>query len=100
MQAVERAAARLALEWVTPVAAVLMTVTALGSVGAWLEAVARIPFAAGLDRSLPAAFGRLRRVLVPLAVVGLVTTASSIVLAALPAPGEPDKAPLGQRRDR
>ena len=165
MQAVERAAARLALDWVTPVAAVLMTVTALGSVGAWLEAVARIPFAAGLDRSLPAAFGRLhprwgtpvnalltqalltvvfvvagqagtsvrgayqvmvsmtflvtfipflftfaaaiklateppgpggwrvkRRILVPLAVVGFVTTAASIVLAALPPPGEPDKA--------
>jgi len=165
MQAVERAAARLSLEWVTPVAAVLMTVTALGSVGAWLEAVARIPFAAGLDRSLPAAFGRLhprwgtpvnalltqalltvvfvvagqagtsvrgayqvmvsmtflvtfipflftfaaaiklateppgpggwrvkRRVLVPLAIIGLVTTACSIVLAALPPPGEPDKA--------
>jgi len=165
MEAVERAAGRLSLGWVTPVAAVLMTVTALGSVGAWLEAVARIPFAAGLDRSLPAAFGRLhprwgtpvnalltqalltvvfvvagqagtsvrgayqvmvsmtflvtfipflftfaaaiklateppgpggwrvkRRVLVPLAVIGLVTTASSIVLAALPPPGEPDKA--------
>ena len=165
MQAVDRAAARLGLDWVTPVAAVLMTVTALGSVGAWLEAVARIPFAAGLDRSLPAAFGRLhprwgtpvnalltqalltvvfvvagqagtsvrgayqvmismtflvtfipflftfaatiklatepppaggwrvrRRVLVPLAIVGFLTTACSIVLAALPAPGEPEKA--------
>ena len=164
MQAVERAAARLALDWVTPVAALLMTVTALGSVGAWLEAVARIPFAAGLDRSLPAAFGRLhprwgtpvnalltqalltvvfvvagqagtsvrgayevmvsmtflvtfipflftfaatiklateppgpggwrvkRRVLVPLAILGLLTTAFSIVLAALPAPDEPNK---------
>jgi glutamate:GABA antiporter len=165
MQAVERAAARLALDWLTPVAAVLMTVTTLGSVGAWLEAVARIPFAAGLDRSLPAAFGRLhprwgtpvnalltqalltvvfvvagqagtsvggayqvmvsmtflvtfipflftfaatiklateppppggwrvkRRVLVPLAVVGALTTAFSMALAAVPAPGEPDKA--------
>jgi amino acid transporter len=165
MQAIERAAARLDLAWVTPVAALLMTVTALGSVGAWLEAVARIPFAAGLDRSLPAAFGRLhprwgtpvnalltqalltvvfviagqagtsvrgayevlismtflvtfipflftfaaaiklateppgpdgwrvkRRILVPLALVGFVTTAVSIVLAALPAPNEPNPA--------
>jgi len=165
MQAIERAAARLQLEWVTPLAAVLMTVTALGSVGAWLEAVARIPFAAGLDRSLPAGFGRLhprwgtpvnalltqslltvvfvvagqagtsvrgayevlvsmtflvtfipflftfaatiklateppgpdgwrvrRRVLVPLAIVGFLTTAVSIVLAALPAPHEPNPA--------
>ncbi len=165
MQAVERAAARLALDWVTPVAALLMTITALGSVGAWLEAVARIPFAAGLDRSLPAGFGRLhprwgtpvnalltqalltvvfvvagqagtsvrgayevlvsmtflvtfipflftfaatiklateppgpdgwrvkRRVLVPLAIIGFLTTAFSIVLAALPAPHEPNPA--------
>lgn len=164
MQAVERAAARLGLDWVTPLAAVLMTVTSLGSVGAWLGAVARIPFAAGLDRSLPPGFGRLhprwgtpvnalltqslltvifvvagqagtsvrgayevmlsmtflitfipflftfaatiklateppgpdgwrvkRRVLVPLAIVGFLTTAFSIVLAALPAPGEPNK---------
>jgi amino acid transporter len=164
MQAVERAAARLGLDWVTPLAAVLMTVTSLGSVGAWLGAVARIPFAAGLDRSLPAGFGRLhprwgtpvnalltqslltvifvvagqagtsvrgayevmlsmtflitfipflftfaatiklateppgpdgwrvkRRVLVPLAIVGFLTTAFSIVLAALPAPGEANK---------
>lgn len=163
MQAIERAAARLELGWVTPIAAVLMTVTALGSVGAWLEAVARIPFAAGLDRSLPAGFGRLhprwgtpvnalltqslltvvfviagqagtsvrgayevlvsmtflvtfipflftfaatiklatepppadgwrvkRRFLVPLASVGFLTTVFSIVLAALPAPDEPN----------
>jgi amino acid transporter len=164
MQAVDRAAERLDLGFVTPVAAVLMTVTALGSVGAWLETVARIPFAAGLDRSLPPAFGRLhprwgtpanalltqaaltvvfvvmgqagtsvrgaydvlvsmtflvtfvpflavfastiklaieppgpdgwrvrRRVLVPLAMIGLVTTACSMALAAVPAESEPNK---------
>lgn len=59
MQAVERAGIRLGLEWLTPVVAALVTLTALGSVGAWLEAVARIPFVAGLDKRLPAAFGRL-----------------------------------------
>jgi len=165
MQAVDRAAERLQLPWVTPVAALLMTITALGSVGAWLEAVARIPFAAGLDRSLPEGFGRLhprwgtpvnalltqaaltvvfvvagqagtsvrgayevlvsmtflvtflpflfvfaatvklaveppgpdgwrvpRGLLVPLASVGFLTTAFSIVLAAIPAEAEPNKA--------
>jgi amino acid transporter len=59
VQAVTRAEARLGLSGLTPLAAVLVTVTCLGSVGAWLEAVARLPFVAGLDRYLPAAFSRL-----------------------------------------
>jgi amino acid transporter len=59
MQAVSRAEERLGLSGLTPLAAVLITVTCLGSVGAWLEAVARLPFVAGLDRYLPAAFSRL-----------------------------------------
>jgi amino acid transporter len=59
MQAVARAEERLGLSGVTPVAAVLMTVTCLGSVGAWLEAVARLPLVVGLDRYLPPAFSRL-----------------------------------------
>jgi amino acid transporter len=164
MQAIESAALRLDLPGVVPVAALLMTITALGSVGAWLGGVARIPFAAGLDRCLPKAFGRLhprygtpvnalltqsaltvlfvvagqagtsvrgayevlvsmtflitfipflfvfaatiklateppgpdgwrvkRRFLVPLAVLGLLTTLVSIVLAAVPAESEPNK---------
>ena len=59
MQAVDRAGVRLGLLWVTPLGALLITLTALGSVGAWLEAVARIPFVAGLDKHLPAGFARL-----------------------------------------
>ena len=59
LQAVERAGMRLGIAWFTPVMAALVALTALGSVGAWLEAVARIPFVAGLDRHLPAGFGRL-----------------------------------------
>ena len=59
MQAVARAEERLGLSGVTPLAAVLLTVTCLGSVGAWLEAVARLPFVAGLDHYLPPAFSRL-----------------------------------------
>jgi amino acid transporter len=34
-------------------------VSCLGSTGAWLGIAARIPFVAGIDRYLPAAFGRL-----------------------------------------
>lgn len=59
MQAVARAEERLGLFGITPLAAALITVTCLGSVGAWLEAVARLPFVAGLDRYLPPAFSRL-----------------------------------------
>jgi len=36
-----------------------VVVASLGSVGAWLGAVARIPFVAGIDRYLPAAFARI-----------------------------------------
>jgi glutamate:GABA antiporter len=58
LQAISAAEKRLGLTGVAVVAALLMTVTCLGSVGAWLEAVARIPFVAGIDRYLPASFGR------------------------------------------
>jgi amino acid transporter len=43
----------------TPLAAVLIVITCLGSAGAWLGSVARIPFVAGLDHFLPSSFGRL-----------------------------------------
>jgi amino acid transporter len=59
MQAIEAAEARLGLQGIAPLAALLVTLTSLGSVGAWFEAVARIPFVAGIDRFLPAGFGRL-----------------------------------------
>jgi amino acid transporter len=59
LQAISKAEQRLGLVGVAPVAALLMTVTCLGSVGAWLGAVARIPFVAGIDHYLPARFGRL-----------------------------------------
>ena len=50
---------RLGLAWLTPFAAVLIVITCLGSAGAWLGSVARIPFVAGLDHFLPSSFGRL-----------------------------------------
>lgn len=59
MQAVAAASARIGMPWLAPVAAGLIALTALGSLGAWLGAVARIPFVAGLDRFLPAGFGKL-----------------------------------------
>jgi glutamate:GABA antiporter len=59
MEAVDRVGGRLGLAWLTPLAAMLIVITCLGSAGAWLGSVARIPFVAGLDHFLPSSFGRL-----------------------------------------
>ena len=59
VQAVDYVAERIAFPWLTPFAAVLIVVTCLGSAGAWLGSVARIPFVAGLDHFLPSKLGRL-----------------------------------------
>ena len=59
MQAIARVANATGWNALTPFAALLVTVSCLGSVGAWLAAVARIPFVAGIDRYLPKAFGRI-----------------------------------------
>lgn len=59
MQAIQSVSARIGLNVLTPIAALLMTISCLGSVGIWLGAVARIPFVAGIDRYLPEAFGRI-----------------------------------------
>lgn len=43
----------------TRFAAILIVVTGLGGVGAWLAGAARIPFVVGVDRYLPPALGRI-----------------------------------------
>jgi amino acid transporter len=59
MQAISGAATRIGWPILTPIAAVLVVISCLGSVGAWLGAVARLPFVAGIDHYLPAQFGRM-----------------------------------------
>ena len=59
MQAIAGGAGRIGWNVVTPVAAVLVAVSCLGSCCAWLGAVARIPFVAGIDHFLPPVFGRM-----------------------------------------
>ncbi len=59
VQAIAHVAERIGWPLVTPIAAVLVVVSCLGSVGAWLGAVARIPFVAGIDHYLPDGFGRM-----------------------------------------
>jgi amino acid transporter len=59
MQAVQAMTAKVGLAWMVPIVAALVTVNALGGVGGWFAATARLPFVAGIDRFLPPAFGRL-----------------------------------------
>ncbi|HET9029331.1 MAG TPA: APC family permease [Candidatus Aquilonibacter sp.] len=59
MQTIDSAAARVGVPMLTKIAGILVTVSCLGSVGAWVCSTARLPFAAGLDAYLPRAFGRM-----------------------------------------
>jgi amino acid transporter len=58
-QALQAISARMGIAWLAPVMAAFVTLNALGGVGGWFAATARLPFVAGLDRFLPEAFGRL-----------------------------------------
>ena len=59
MQAISRSAERVGFVGIVPLAAVLITISNLGALGAWLAVSARLPFVAGLDRYLPEAFARV-----------------------------------------
>jgi amino acid transporter len=59
VQAVSKTAGRVGFPGVLPLAAFLIALSNIGAAGAYLAAVARLPFVAGLDRFLPRAFGSL-----------------------------------------
>jgi amino acid transporter len=59
VQAISKTASRVGFPGVLPVAAFLIALSNIGAAGAYLAAVARLPFVAGIDRFLPAAFGKL-----------------------------------------
>jgi amino acid transporter len=59
MQAITKAGDRLGFGGVASVTAVLITISGIGQAGAWFAACGRLPFVAGVDRRLPAAFARL-----------------------------------------
>src|SRR6201993_3612276 len=59
MQAISKSAGRVGLAGIGPLAALLITISNLGALGAWLAVSARLPFVAGLDRYLPPAFARI-----------------------------------------
>jgi glutamate:GABA antiporter len=59
VQAISKTASRVGFPGVLPVAAFLIALSNIGAAGAYLAAVARLPFVAGIDRFLPPAFGEL-----------------------------------------
>jgi amino acid transporter len=59
MQSIATASERVGLGWVSVLAAALLVAGGLGQAGAWFAASARLPFVAGIDRFLPAVFGRV-----------------------------------------
>jgi amino acid transporter len=59
VQAISKTASRMGFPGVLPVAAFLIALSNIGAAGAYLAAVARLPFVAGIDRFLPPAFGAL-----------------------------------------
>ncbi len=59
MQAISKTASRVGFDGVIPLAALLIALSNVGAAGAYLAAVARLPFVAGIDRFLPPAFGAL-----------------------------------------
>jgi glutamate:GABA antiporter len=59
MTAIETVSDRLGVGHLVPLVALLIVLGGLGQGGAWFAASGRLPFVAGLDRFLPAAFGRI-----------------------------------------
>jgi len=64
MQAISKSVERIGLSGSVAIgmvsfAALLITLSNLGAMGAWLAVSARLPFVAGLDRYLPPAFARI-----------------------------------------
>jgi amino acid transporter len=59
MQAMQAMTTRVGVGWMVPFVALLVVLNAMGGVGSWFAATARLPFVAGLDRYLPRAFGAI-----------------------------------------
>jgi amino acid transporter len=59
MQAISGSAERVGWRGLGPAVALLICVSNLGAVGAYLAALARLPFVVGIDRYLPPAFARV-----------------------------------------
>lgn len=83
IEAIASASSRLGLGWLTGIVALLITLSCVGAVGAWLAASARLPFVAGVDRYLPKAFCMVHTRWKSPHVALLVQAGCSIVIALL-----------------
>jgi amino acid transporter len=85
-QAISVGATALRIEFVSVLAALLVTVGNAGGVGSTVAGIARVPFVVGIDRYLPAAFGKIHprwktpyvAIIVQAVVSGLVLLVSQI----------------------
>jgi glutamate:GABA antiporter len=59
MQAIQTMSRQAGVPWLVPFLAALVTLNAMGGLGGWFAATARLPFVAGIDRFLPPIFGVL-----------------------------------------
>ena len=77
---IEQLAARLGLGWILAPMALLVVLSAIGQVAGNLSSTARLPFAVGVDRYLPAAFGSIHpRFRTPWVAIGVYGLAGMIV---------------------
>jgi len=59
MTAIAQMCNTLGIHWLSVLIALMITVACLGAAGAYLSSTARLPFVAGIDNYLPAAFARI-----------------------------------------
>src|SRR5262245_50568662 len=83
MQAMQAMTTRVGVGWLAPLVAALITLSAIGGVGGWFAATARLPFVAGIDRYLPPAFASLHPRFQTPHVALLVQAAISVVFVIL-----------------
>ena len=59
LQGISAVGERLGLGWMSNILALLITLGGIGGLMAWFTGAARMPFVAGIDKSLPASFGKI-----------------------------------------
>lgn len=83
MRGIEQLAGRLGIPWLIPIMALLVALSAVGGAAGYLSSTSRLPFVAGIDRFLPAAFGsihpRFRTPWIALIVYGLAGIVTAIL---------------------
>ena len=78
LQGIAAVGAKLGLGWASNILALLITLGGIGGLMAWFTGAARMPFVAGIDRYLPAGFGKIHprygSPYIAVAIQGLVAT--------------------------